>query len=128
MRPEALVVAGPYRRIFLGTAVAGSCNDKRSFACQILPAFISCPGHIVAVDIVHFGMCGRTAFIRKDNIVRERSVETGRFIHIVPDTAYTQIRVEPKMFSPPFSYVWAAKIGIYCVSRPDGIDVNASIG
>ncbi len=127
MCPKALIVACPCRRVFLGTAIARSCDDKRSFTGKRLPAFISRFGHIVAVNIVHFSVGGSSVFVCKNNVVRERAIETGRFVHIVPDTADAERSIELQMLSPPFPNGRTAEVRIYCITRPDGVDIDAAV-
>ena len=101
VRPQALIVTGPCRGVFLGSAVACTGDDERSAAILLFEAFIGCLGHKVSIDIVNFLVQAWMVIPRKYYIIRERPVETGWFIHVVPDAADSVFYLKTGVFTPP---------------------------
>ena len=84
---------------------------------------IGCPGHIMAVDIMKFPVCGLPVFIVTDHVLRKRSLKACGLIHVIPYSHDTHVGKRIYMLSPPVSDSFSTKIGIIGIPRPDRIHI-----
>ena len=123
MCPKTLVVAGPNSSIFLSTCIAGSCNYKRSFACQLLHAAKGCHIHEMSINIVNLPVISGPISNMEYNITGKRSLKACRLVHVIPNAHYPHIREVLMTLSPPFSYIFPSKIRKSGISGPYLIDI-----
>ena len=127
MGPDAVVVTGPYAGISLTSGITSSRNHKRPFFIIFLQAFVHSFRHQVSVNIMHLRMCTLCLFITKHNVLRDFSIKSGRFIHVIPYSFESIINQPLLFFHPPLSYLLSAKIRVCRLSRPDNIGIYFSI-
>ena len=107
--------------------VAGAGDHKGPFARDRFQPIVRSLGHQVPINIVHLRMHRRITVIGKDNIIGDRTVEAGWFIHIIPDSRHPLFGESPVLLPPPPTRFAVGEIRVDHISRPHPVYIGNAI-